>query len=98
MLFMFYPFRNENELCINGSYMTKLNELGVTDIVNVKKQKFEPYSELVDTALQTFRNDMTHNQDSSAQQENDEVHEAANDLDEDSEYGEETELFTEKKG
>ena len=46
--------------------MTKLNELGVTDIVNVNKQRFEPYSELVDTALQNFRNDMTHNQDSSA--------------------------------
>ena len=64
---MFYPFRKENELCINGSYMTKLNELGVTDIVNVNKQRFEPYSELVEFfwtwTLQNFRNDTTHNQD-----------------------------------
>ena len=49
MLFMFLFVPKRSELCINGSYMTKLNELGVSnDIVYANKQRFKPYSELVD--------------------------------------------------
>ena len=39
--------------------MTKLNELGVTDIVNVNKQRFEPYSELVDNIHGYYHHFMT---------------------------------------
>ena len=72
---MFYPFRTEIELSLSNSYMNKLYEPGVIDIVNTNKQKFQPYAELVDTAMQNFLNDLIHNQDSFAQQENDEVDE-----------------------
>ena len=75
MLFMFYPFRTEDDLCLNNSYMNMLYEPGVIDIINTNKQKFEPYAELVETALQIFRNDLIHNQDSFAQEENDEINE-----------------------
>ena len=50
MLFMFYPFRNETDLCLGDSYMEKLSQCAVIELVNENKQKFEPYAELVDTA------------------------------------------------
>ena len=97
ILFMFYPFRTEIDLSLNNSYMNKLYEPGVIDIVNTNKHKFEPYAELVDTALQNFRNDLIHNQDSFAQQENDEVNElittTSNSLDDDLESEDEAVLF-----
>ena len=42
-------------------------------VVNENKIKTEPYSELVDEALSNLRSNLSHNQDSYAQQENDEV-------------------------
>ena len=75
LLFMFFPFRNESELCNtpSGTYMEKLNEPQVLAIVNENKQKFEPFADVVDLALSNFHADLSHNQDSYAQQENDEV-------------------------
>ena len=75
LLFMFFPFRNESELCCtpSGTYMEKLNEPQVLTVVNENKQKFEPFADLVDLALSNFHADLSHNQDSYAQQENDEV-------------------------
>ena len=49
--------------------------MNLVSLININKQRFEPYSELVDTALQNFRNDYDDSRDSPAQQENDEVHE-----------------------
>ena len=75
LLFMFFPFRNESELCcdVSGTYMGKLNQPNVLRIVNQNKQKFEPFSDLVDTALSNLHENLSHSRDSYAQQENDEV-------------------------
>ena len=75
LLFLFFPFRNESESCCtpSGTYMEKLNEPQVLTVVNENKQKFEPFADLVDLALSNFHADLSHNQDSYAQQENDEV-------------------------
>ena len=42
---MFYPFRKEPDLlgCTSGTYVEKLAEQQVCDIVNVNKQLFEPF-------------------------------------------------------
>ena len=45
-------------MCLNNSYMNMLYEPGVIDVVNSNKKKFEPYAELVETALQNFRSDL----------------------------------------
>ena len=75
ILFMYYPFRNETELCQSDSetYMEKLLNLEVRNIVNENKIKIEPYGDLVDTALSNLRAHLINNQDSYAQQENDDV-------------------------
>ena len=93
ILFMFYSFRKEIELSLNNSYMNKLYESGVIEIVNTNKQKLEPYAEVVDTALHNFRNDLIHKQDSFAQQENDEVDELVTTTYSDSESEDEAVLF-----
>ena len=69
---MFFPFRNESELyCTpSGTYMEKLNEPQVLTVVNENKQNFETFSDIVDLALSNFNTDLSHNQDSYAQQEN----------------------------
>ena len=61
LLFIYYPFRCENELKSNnsGMYIDKLNEPGVLGIVNRKKEIFEPYGDLVDTALLNLRSNLS---------------------------------------
>ena len=75
MLFMFFPFRKESDLCSteSGTYMEKLCDPIVKNIVNDNRIKFEPFADLVDTALADFHTDLTRNPDAFAQQENDEV-------------------------
>ena len=77
LLFMFYPFRNEQDLMSDnsGTYCEKLQEPGVIDIINRNKQVFEPYGNLVESALLNLRTNLASNQDSYANQENDEVEE-----------------------
>ena len=65
ILFMFYPFRAEDDLYLNNSYINKLYEPGVIDIINTNKQKLEPYTELLEIALQNFLNNLIHHQDHS---------------------------------
>ena len=72
---MFYPVRTKSDLCLNNSYMNKLYEPGVMDIVNKTKQKYVPCAELVDTDFPNFQNDLINNQDAFTQQEHDEVNE-----------------------
>ena len=71
---MFYPIRNELELCetASGTYMEKLLDPNVQGVVNENKLKFEPFADLVDTALLNFHSDSIHNPDSFSQEENDE--------------------------
>ena len=74
LLMLFFPFRNEeNDLKLDGSYMLKLSEPDVLEIVNSNRELFEPNSELVEIALQNYRSDLLTNQNAFAQQENDEV-------------------------
>ena len=74
ILFMFYPFRNESELCSTASgYMETLSDPVVQATVNDNKSKCETFGDLVDSALIDFHTFLTHNQDSYAQQEKDEV-------------------------
>ena len=77
LLFMFYPFRNEHGLKSDntGTYAEKLQEPGIIDIVNRNKQVFEPYGDLVESALLNMRTNLARNQDSYANQENDQVDE-----------------------
>ena len=55
LLFLYYPFENESDLAINGSYCTKLQDQNCLDIVNRNKAIFEPAGELLDDALLNFR-------------------------------------------
>ena len=74
LLFMFYPFRNEEELkvCESNSYCAKLQQAGVIDVINQNKSRVEPFGELVDEAFLNFRSDLP-SWDPFMQQENDEV-------------------------
>ena len=73
---LFYPFRDEeNDLKAEGLYMTKLNQPEVLEVVNRNRRVFEPNAELIDLALRNVHEDLRHNQDPYAQQENDEVQE-----------------------
>ena len=76
LLMLFYPFRDEeNDLKAEGLYMTKLNQPEVLEVVNRNRRVFEPNAELIDLALRNVHEDLRHNQDLYAQQENDEVQE-----------------------
>jgi len=74
MLMLFYPFRSEeNDLKTSGSYVLKLNEPEINEIVNRNKHIFEPNADIVELVLQNYQEDLQHNQDAHAQQENEEV-------------------------
>ena len=66
-LFMYYPLRNEAELFgkESGAYTEKLSEPGIIDIVNQNKQIFQPYTDLVETALRNVRSSLLNNPDPS---------------------------------
>ena len=61
------------QLQVVRTYMETLTDPVVQATVNENKSKIEPFGDLVDSALIDFRTDLTHNPDSYAQQENDEV-------------------------
>ena len=48
LLILFYPFTDEKQLGINESYVSKLNEENVWEIINQNKQTFEQNSDLID--------------------------------------------------
>ena len=75
MLFMFYPFRKESDLCSveSGTYMENIGDPVVKNVVNKNKLKFEPFAELVDVALTEYRTDLIHNPNAFSQQENNEI-------------------------
>ena len=42
LLFMFYPFHDENTLKVNNSYCQKLDEEGALHTINENKRSFDP--------------------------------------------------------
>ena len=56
LLFMFYLFRNEEELKVgkSNSYCAKLQQAGVIDVINQNKSRVEPFGELVDEVFLNF--------------------------------------------
>jgi len=70
---LFFPFRKESELVssIDNTYFSKLNEQNVQAIVNENKVKYEPWGDLVDTALLNYTFQLR--TDSFAEQENDDL-------------------------
>ena len=73
MLFLYFPFRNENELKCNKSYAEKLSLPEIINTVNTNYRNVEPFSTLVDDALERIGSNRDTNIDSYGQQENDEV-------------------------
>ena len=75
MLFSFYPFRDKEQLKsppFMGSYVMKLQEPGVMDIINRNRSVMEPFSEIVEEALANLTAHLT-NPDAFPQQENNEI-------------------------
>ena len=51
LLFTFYPFRNETNLKLDGNYFAILQQSGVLDMINLNRQKSNPYRQFVNNAL-----------------------------------------------
>ena len=73
MLFMYFPFRDENELKYSNSYNENLNLPNVLEIVNLNCIKLEPYAILVEDALERLTTNQESNIDPFGQEENEEV-------------------------
>ena len=78
LLFMYFPFRNENELKLNNSYAEKVNSSNVLEIINLNCIKVEAYSLLVENALERLSTNQSADIDSFGQQENDEINDRLN--------------------
>ena len=59
MLFLFYPFRNEDELLLDHSYCNKLALVNVIRLVNENKKIFEAYAEHIDAAFSLLNNNQS---------------------------------------
>ena len=75
---MCYPYRDENYLKFNNSYIEKLNQPNVLEIINLNRMKVEPYTALVDDALERLATHQEANIDPFGQYENDEVNDRLN--------------------
>ena len=63
LLFTFYPFCNEDNLKLDGSYFAKLQQSGILDIINLNRQKLNPYNELVNNVLLNLQTEVKSNCD-----------------------------------
>ena len=65
LLFMFYHFRNKENLKSSnlGTFSEKLQQPAILDTVNRNKQFFEPYGDLVESTLLNLSIEKTFNQD-----------------------------------
>jgi len=72
LLFMFLPFRSENELkgTESGLYTEKLLEPGIIDIINRNKLINEPFGEFVEDAFLHFSEQNANGLDPAGEQEN----------------------------
>ena len=75
MLFMYYPFRDEKLLLSENppTYVNKLSEPGVTDVVNQNYSLFETSATIVDDTFLRISCDIDSNMGPYGQQGNDEV-------------------------
>ena len=76
LLFSFNPFRHEGELKyppISRTYLLKLQQPGVLDVVNRNRHIMKLYCDIVDDALVNLCENIRNIGDSFSQQENDEV-------------------------
>ena len=55
LLMFYFPYRNENDLLTNNSYIETLRNTNVTQVVESNKSIFEPYSGMVDNAFLNFQ-------------------------------------------
>ena len=69
---MYYPFRDENDLKSNNSYVEKLNQPNVLEVINLNHIKVEPYATLVQDALERLATNQETNIDPFGQCENNE--------------------------
>ena len=90
MLFMYFPFRDENELKYSNSYNEKLNLPDVLKTVNLNRIKFEPCAVLGEDTLESLATNEESNIDPFGQEENEEVGDR---LKEDIQYLNNDELF-----
>ena len=72
---LYFPFRNENDLLADqrNSYIEKLNEPGVLQIINRNRAVIKLFSGIVEEALLRYRNGVLTNFNGYEQQENEEV-------------------------
>ena len=63
LLILFYPFTDEKQLVINVSYVSKLNEENVLEIINQNKQIFGPNSDLIDNYVHQIHQERNKYQD-----------------------------------
>ena len=72
MIFMYYPFRKEENLKGRDppTYSQRFNEPEVAAVVNQNRRLIEPHAELVDEAYERMQNIELNNEDSSAQHHN----------------------------
>ena len=55
ILFIYYSFRDENDLKSNNSYVEKLNQPNVLEVINLNRIKVESYATLVEDALKDWQ-------------------------------------------
>ena len=75
ILFMYYPFRDKKELLSGNplTYVSKLSEPGVIEVVNQNYSLVETFAAIIDDAFLRISCDIDSNMDAYDQQENDEV-------------------------
>ena len=76
MLFMYYPFRSENDLKSGNppTYSNKLRESNVIALVNQNHLKVEAFESFVNEVFERFNSELETNMDPFGQQENDETY------------------------
>ena len=78
MLFIYFPFRDENELKYSNNYNENLNLSNVLETVNLNCTKIEPYAVLVEDASERLATNQESNIDPFGQEENEEVNDRLN--------------------
>ena len=55
LLMLYQPYRNEEDLMTNDSYIKTLSNPEIKDLVENNRKLFEPYGEMIDEAFLTFQ-------------------------------------------
>ena len=70
LVVLFYPFKDQKQLVINRSYVFKLNEENMLEIVNQNKQIFEPNSDLINKYIHQVHQERNRHQNDNDSVEN----------------------------